>query len=329
MDQAKIIETLFKIDGADTFNAMALEIFRFQYENNVVYREFTDHLKINPLKVSFVEEIPFLPVEFFKTHQVLIDGISPRNFFESSSTTGTGISRHYFDQPDLYHRSLIKCFQLFYGNPQNYCILALLPSYLERGRSSLVYMVQQLIDRSGHPENGFYLDERDVLAEKLQQLDREGQKTLVIGVSFALLDLIEKHQLELNNTIVMETGGMKGRRREMVREELHGLLRAGFGVQAIHSEYGMTELFSQAYSKGGGRFNAPPWMKVLIRDINDPLSLLKSGRTGGVNIIDLANLHTCSFLATKDLGRIKPDSSYEILGRYDHSDVRGCNLMIA
>lgn len=329
MDQAKIIDNIFQIDDADTFNATALEIFRFQYENNAVYREFTDHLKINPLKVSFVEEIPFLPVEFFKTQRVLVDGISPRNFFESSSTTGTGISRHYFEKPDLYERSLMKCFQLFYGTPQDYCFLALLPSYLEQSRSSLVYMVQQLIDFSGHPESGFYLDDRDVLAEKLQELDQAGQKTLLIGVSFALLDLIEKHQFKLKNTIVMETGGMKGRRREMVREELHELLRAGFGVQAIHSEYGMTELFSQAYSKDGGRFNAPPWMKVLIRDINDPLSLLKSEKTGGVNIIDLANLHTCSFLSTKDLGRLKPDGSFEVLGRYDHSDVRGCNLMIA
>lgn len=318
---------IFQIDSTGKFNDLAVEIFRYQYENNPVYREFANHLKTSINKVESVEQIPFLPVDFFKTHKVLSGDAGADLFFESSSTTGTGVSRHYYDDPGIYHKSFFKGFRYFYGDPSDYCILALLPSYLERSGSSLVYMVQKLIEASGHPDSGFYLYNHDELAEKLNKSPAGRQKVLLIGVSFALLDLIDKHSFKLKRGIVMETGGMKGRRREMVREELHEELCRGFGVETIHSEYGMTELFSQAYSKGNGKFFTPPWMKVMIRDANDPLSLMKEGKTGGINVIDLANFHSCSFIATQDLGRKSGDDSFEVLGRFDYSDIRGCNLL--
>ncbi len=309
------------------FSSLALEVFRFQYQQNLTYRTFCQHLGLAPTHVDAPNTIPFLPIQFFKTHRVSTGEFTPEIIFTSSGTTGQIPSKHFVADKALYQRSFFQTFQQFYGRPEEYCILALLPSYLEREGSSLVYMVDALIEASGHPESGFYLHEHELLAEKLQRLDSNGTPILLIGVSFALLDLIQKHSFQLKNTLVMETGGMKGRRREMIREELHRKLSNGFGVPHIHSEYGMTELLSQAYSTGGGRFQCPPWMKVLIRDPEDPLSLLPPGKTGGVNIIDLANMNSCSFIATQDLGKLFPDGSFEILGRFDHSDLRGCNLM--
>jgi hypothetical protein len=248
--------------------------------------------------------------------------------FSSSGTTGQITSKHYIADIQLYEQSYTKGFHHFYGDVGQYCILALLPSYIERSGSSLIYMVNDLIEKSKHPQSGFYLNEIDSLIDTLTALDAKGKKVLLIGVSFALLDLVEKYQLQLKNTIVMETGGMKGRRKELIRKELHEHLMKGFGVETIHSEYGMTELLSQAYSNGNGIFKTPPWMKFMIRDTEDPLSFLPFGKTGGINVIDLANINSCSFIATQDLGKKYEDESFEILGRFDHSDVRGCNLMV-
>lgn len=309
------------------FGPLALEVFRFQYRENATYRSFCTHLGVVPEKISSIEEIPFLPIQFFKSHRVCSGTFTPELVFSSSGTTGQVPSRHFVAKKEVYEASFKHTFERFYGPPEKYCILALLPSYLEREGSSLVYMVNNLIQASGHPESGFYLHDHEMLAKKLQTLDSNETPVLLIGVSFALLDLMEKFTFRLNNTLVMETGGMKGRRKEMIREELHDLLKKGFGVAHIHSEYGMTELLSQAYSKGDGIFACPPWMKVLIRDTEDPLSFLSHGKTGGVNIIDLANLYSCSFVATQDLGKWHTEDGFEILGRFDHSDIRGCNLM--
>ena len=316
---------LFDIDN---FNATALKIFRYQYENNTVYQKFCKNLRTNPEQVFSIRDIPFLPIQFFKTQQVITGNDAPKGYFRSSGTTGSNISHHYYKNLDRYEASFQKGFNLAYGNIKDYCVLALLPSYLEQKHSSLIYMVKNLIDHSDNPNSGFYLYEYEALKAKLNFLELQKQKTLLLGVTFALLDLVEKFPVRLKNTIVMETGGMKGRRKEMVREELHEILCDGFGVEKIHSEYGMTELFSQAWSKGDGVFNTPPWMQILIRDVNDPLTMIEDGKTGGINVIDLANLDSCSFIATQDLGRIHQDGSFEILGRYDNSDVRGCNLLI-
>lgn len=269
-----------------------------------------------------------MPIEFFKTQKVVTGNLKPVGYFQSSGTTSATTSRHYFRSLELYEKSFIKNFEKSYGKITNYCILALLPSYLEQQHSSLIYMVKRLIEFSGDSNSGFYLYNYDELHQKILGLEKAGQKTILFGVTFALLDLAEKYHFHLENTIVMETGGMKGRRREMVREELHGILCEAFGVKHIHSEYGMTELFSQAWSKGDGVFCTPPWMKILIRDINDPGTLLNHHNTGGINVIDLANFDSCSFIATQDLGRTQEDGSFEVLGRFDHSDVRGCNLLI-
>ncbi|MCX2718215.1 LuxE/PaaK family acyltransferase [Lentiprolixibacter aurantiacus] len=309
------------------FDSLALEIFRYQYRENIVYNAFCKHLQLSPDKVRKVEEIPFLPIQFFKSHQILTGKITPELTFTSSGTTGQLTSKHLVAKASVYRNSFLKSFRLFYGDPEDYCILALLPSYLEREGSSLVYMVNDLINKSGHPESGFYLHEHKKLAQKLVELDSSGIRVLLIGVSFALLDLVQKYTFSLKNTVVMETGGMKGRKKEMIREELHTLLKQGFGTVNIHSEYGMTELLSQAYSRGHGKFECPTWMRVMIRDPEDPLTLLSHGKSGGVNIIDLANLYSCSFIATQDLGKLHPGGSFEILGRFDHSDLRGCNLM--
>ena len=319
---------IFSIATNAEFEAIALEIFRFQYQNNLVYNSFCRYLGKTDMSIKTLFEIPFLPIGFFKTKKVVSNKHTTYNIFKSSGTTGLNTSQHYVTDIDLYENSYLKGFELFYGDVTDYCILALLPSYLERTGSSLIYMVDDLIKKSMHPESGFYLDEIDVLIEKLKRIDSEGKKILLIGVSFALLDLVEKHRLQLKNTIVMETGGMKGRRKELIREELHEALKKGFGVHRIHSEYGMTELLSQAYSNGNGIFKSPPWMKVLIRDTEDPLSFQPSGKTGGVNVIDLANINSCSFIATQDLGKKHADDNFEILGRFDHSDIRGCNLMV-
>jgi hypothetical protein len=284
---------------------------------------------VDPKQVGEIEEIPFMPIEFFKSHAVLAEGMQADIVFESSGTTGTTPSRHHVASADLYRESFLRSFFGFYGSPEELCILALLPSYLEREASSLVYMMDHLIRWSKHPESGFYLDQLGDLSAILEKRNNDGQPTLLVGISFALLDLAEQHAMPLwKNIRVMETGGMKGRRQEMVRSELHQQLIEAFDLDQVHSEYGMTELLSQAYSQGDGIFQAPPWMQVLIRDPNDPLTLLPADKSGGINIIDLANVYSCSFIATGDLGKVHEDSGFEVLGRYDHSDIRGCNLLV-
>jgi len=321
-------EGIFSITDNQEFDAKALEVFHYQYNKNAVYREFCDHLKVHPKKVSDLRDIPFLPIEFFKSRKVLVGNHKPQTIFTSSGTTGQMTSKHGVTDLSLYESSFLKGFELFYGPITDYFILALLPSYLERQGSSLVYMVDALIKKTENTQSGFYLNNLEDLLHQLTILEASGKKVLLIGVSFALLDLAELIKTPLNHTLIMETGGMKGRRKEMIRSELHHILKSAFGVEKIHSEYGMTELLSQAYSQGNGIFNCPPWMKVQIRDTEDPLSIQKHGKTGGINVIDLANLHSCSFIATQDLGKVYPDGSFEVLGRFDHADVRGCNLMV-
>ena len=318
---------IFTIDNQAQFEEMCMRVFRHQVNNNKVYQEFIKLLGRRPDQITRVEQIPFLPIDFFKSRDILSSSQQVETVFTSSGTTGSVPSRHLVTDLSVYRKSFTLGFEHFYGRPEDYTILALLPSYLERGGSSLVFMANELIQMSSSESSGFYLNNMEELAFNLAEMDRSGQKILLLGVSYALLDLIALKQFKLNNTIVMETGGMKGRRREMVREELHKELSAGFGVDQIHSEYGMTELLSQAYSHGNGIFDCPPWMKVLIRDPEDPFQLLDTKRTGGVNVIDLANFNSCSFIATQDLGRAQEGASFEIVGRFDHSDIRGCNLM--
>jgi phenylacetate-coenzyme A ligase PaaK-like adenylate-forming protein len=319
---------IFEIASRTAFEKASLAVFRHQYRHNKVYREFCEHLRVAPSDVNKCHEIPFLPITFFKTMKIVANSMPSEMVFTSSGTTGDLTSKHYVTDVELYRKSYLKAFVRCYGPINDYCILALLPSYLEREGSSLIFMVADIIDKSRHPESGFYLNDLEGLALKLERLDAQGTQVLLIGVSFALLDLVEKHRFKLHNTTVMETGGMKGRRRELIREELHDILQKGFGVARIHSEYGMTELLSQAYSKGNGIFNTPPWMEILIRDTEDPLKILERGRTGGINVIDLANVNSCSFIATQDLGKSYENGSFEIMGRFDHSDIRGCNLMV-
>ena len=321
-------EQVFNIKNNDDFTQVALDVFKHQFSNNKVYRSFCDLLYIHPSDITKIEEIPFLPIQFFKTREVVSSKSEVQEVFSSSGTTGSVTSKHFVTDLGWYEKSYLKGFEHFYGNIEDYVVLALLPNYLERQGSSLVYMVDDLIKKSNHPESGFYLNNIDELASKLTYLDNQNKKVLLIGVSFALLDLIEKHQFNLKNTFVMETGGMKGRRKELIRSELHALLCEGFGVSKIHSEYGMTELLSQGYSKGNGIFNNPPWMRILTRDTEDPLTILPKGKSGGINVIDLANYNSCSFIATQDLGKVHLDNSFEIIGRFDNSDIRGCNLMV-
>ncbi len=319
---------IFTISNQKQFDKIALKAFRFQYENNLVYREFCDFLKTDIQKVKSIQQIPFLPIQFFKSHSVVSTTNPIQTTFTSSGTTGMIRSKHLVTDVSIYEESYRKGFSQFYGNIEDYAILALLPSYLEREGSSLIHMVDDLIQLSNHPESGFYLHNYDELIAKLIQLDQTGQNVILIGVTYALLDLVEKHSFQLENTIIMETGGMKGKRKEMIREELHQKLCNGFGVNTIHSEYGMTELLSQAYSLGEGIFECPSWMQILVRDTEDALSYVREGKTGGVNVIDLANINSCSFIATQDLGKKYANGSFEILGRFDHSDIRGCNLMV-
>jgi phenylacetate-coenzyme A ligase PaaK-like adenylate-forming protein len=307
---------------------MALKVFRFQYENNLVYKEFCDFMNTDIQKVKSIEQIPFLPIQFFKSHDVVSTSDAIQEIFTSSGTTGMITSKHLVTDTSLYEQSYRNAFSEFYGNIEDYVVLALLPSYLERSGSSLIYMVKDLIELSNNENSGFYLHNYDELISKLVALDTSGQNIILIGVTYALLDLVEQHKFQLKNTIIMETGGMKGKRKEMIREELHELLCDGFGVQSIHSEYGMTELLSQAYSLGNGVFECPSWMHILIRDTEDALTYVNSGKTGGVNVIDLANINSCSFIATQDLGKKYPNNTFEILGRFDNSDIRGCNLMV-
>lgn len=303
-------------------------MFRFQYENNSVYKDFCDYLKINKQEVKTILQIPFLPIQFFKTHNIVSNNDYVQEIFTSSGTTGSNTSSHFVTDINKYEESFRNAFSQFYGNIQDYVVLALLPSYLEREGSSLVYMVNDLIKLSNNKDSGFYLNQYELLSKKLIELDHSGQNVLLIGVTYALLDLIELNKFSLKNTIIMETGGMKGKRKEMIREELHQRLCRGFGVSQIHSEYGMTELLSQAYSLGNGVFECPNWMQILIRDTEDPLSYVPNGKTGGINVIDLANINSCSFIATQDLGKKNPNNSFEVLGRFDNSDIRGCNLMV-
>lgn len=322
------INSIFEIKTSTQFNNMALDVFNFQYDNNPIYREFCGYLGKSGSNVTAVDEIPYLPIEFFKSKRVLTTNQKPKLVFESSGTTGQLTSKHYVIKPEIYEKSYLKTFEHFYGNIKDYCVLALLPSYMEREGSSLIYMVKDLIEKSKNPKSGFYLDNIVGLSKTLQSLDDSGCKTILIGVSYALLDLAENHSMNLKNTIIMETGGMKGRRIELVRDELHRILKDSFGLEAVHSEYGMTELLSQAYSKANGIFNCAPWMSVSIRETDDPMSSEAYGKIGGINIIDLANVYSCSFIATQDLGRVYKDGSFEVLGRFDHSDIRGCNLMV-
>jgi hypothetical protein len=321
--------SIFRIKNEEDFHSAAISVFRHQYSHNQVYRQFCELMDTRPNQVERLEQIPFLPIEFFKSKRVSCSEDPADIIFSSSGTTSLASSKHYVQDLSLYEHSFRTAFEIFYGQPQQYCILALLPSYLEREGSSLVYMVHDLIRSSDHPDSGFFLSDLPGLTKTIQSLEKSKTRTLLIGVSYALLDLAEAYPMQLKHTVIMETGGMKGRRKELVREDLHRRLCKGFGLHAIHSEYGMTELLSQAYSKGKGVFKTPPWMKILIRHTEDPLSLEAPGKSGGINVIDLANLYSCSFIATQDLGRSAPDGTFEVLGRFDNADIRGCNLMVS
>ncbi|MFY0602334.1 MAG: acyl transferase [Flavobacteriaceae bacterium] len=320
---------IFNIQSDLDFRDLAIAVFKHQFQHNTVYRSFCDLLYIHPSDIKEVSEIPFLPIQFFKSHRIVTSQDEIIETFTSSGTTGSVTSKHFLTDINWYKNSFRKAFQHFYGNIEDYTVLALLPNYLERRGSSLVYMVDDLIRKSKSEKSGFFLNNLDELAHNLIELDKEGKKTILIGVSYALLDLIERKQFQLKHSIVMETGGMKGRREEITRFELHEILQKGFGVSKIHSEYGMTELLSQAYSKGKGVFECPPWMKILTRDTEDALTIQKPNITGGINIIDLANYNSCSFIATQDLGKVDVNGRFEVLGRFDHSDIRGCNLMLS
>jgi len=319
------------------FEKLALELFRFQYQNNEVYQQYVNALQVDMDSIQSLSQVPFLPIRFFKYHAVKTTAFDTAIVFESSGTTGSINSRHFVKDIELYKESFTKGFELFYGPVKDWCIIGLLPSYLERRNSSLVYMVNELIQKSGHTSSGFYLNELDQLFNLLTDLEKKRQKTLLIGVTFGLLDFAESYSSRIysglfNHTIIMETGGMKGRRKEMIRQEVHDILKKSFHVPLIHSEYGMTELLSQAYSGGNGIFKCPSWMKVLVRDEEDPLYVkdipAATYVSGAINIIDLANVYSCSFIATDDAGKVFPDGSFEVLGRMDNSDLRGCSLMV-
>jgi len=310
------------------FDSLCMEVFNYQAAANPVYRNFLSYLKIVPSDITQPSRIPFLPISFFKSQMIVCSGVSPEIVFTTSGTTGADPGRHFIGSLRFYKKIFLEAFNIFYGDIKHYCILALLPSYLERTGSSLIYMVDEMIRETGNSNSGFYLHDLAALKQKLDESGKMNHPVLLIGVTYALLDLAEKFPGCLENVTVMETGGMKGKRREMVREEVHGKLQQAFGVPSIHSEYGMTELLSQAYSAGNGIFKSPPWMRVLIRDINDPFGGDLESRTGAINIIDLANVDSCAFIATQDVGKNHPDGSFEVLGRFDESDLRGCNLLV-
>lgn len=320
-------KAVFNIHTRQDFEQAALSVFKYQYDNNKVYAEWCRLCGCSPFRVHSVSEIPFLPIEFFKTHTVASFQEEPIDFFQSSGTTRQNKAIHYIKDFELYEKSFFANFQLFFGNPEQYTFIVLLPNYQQQGHSSLIYMMQRLIKESGHTESGFYPEDYARVAELLNELNRKKRKTILFGVTYALSDLVEHYRFRLQNTVVIETGGMKGRRKELIREDLHRILKEGFGVAHIASEYGMCELFSQAYSKRDGIFYTPPQMQVILRDVNDPFSSVRQGKTGGINIIDLANLDSCAFIATQDLGRSRADGGFELLGRFEHSDVRGCNLL--
>ena len=311
-------------DNKISFEKRALRLFKEQSQKCLPYNQYLKLLKTDVESISSLAEIPFLPIQFFKTHSIIAKGKKPAIRFSSSGTTGMERSQHLVADLSLYEYSFRTAFELFYGDIEKYRFIALLPSYLEREGSSLIYMCEDLIKRSKHPQSGFYLNNLDELSEII----KEDKPTILLGVTYALLDLAKLGPFQLNNTIIMETGGMKGKRKEMLKDELHQTLSNAYGVDLIHSEYGMTELLSQAYSKGNGRFSTPHWMRVFCRDIEDPFSLTNNGKTGGLNIIDLANIHSCAFIATQDLGRVYTDQTFEVLGRFEQSDIRGCNLLV-
>jgi phenylacetate-coenzyme A ligase PaaK-like adenylate-forming protein len=320
---------IFSIKNTGGFNELALEVFRYQVAGNTLYRDYLSALGIAPASVKLLSDIPFLPVTFFKDHKVITGKKTPETIFESSGTTGISTGKHYVTDLSFYEESFIRGFTNFYGDPADYFFAALLPSYAERENSSLIYMMDTLIKKSIFPESGFYNNDQQKLIKILEKVKGEGRKAILFGVSFALLDLAEKPAPDLSGIIVVETGGMKGRRKEITRQELHAILKNRFNVSTIHSEYGMTELLSQAWSKEEGLYYCPPWMKVLIRDPQDPLTIIgQAGRTGGINIIDLANINSCSFLSVNDLGKLHEDGGFEVLGRFDNSDIRGCNLLV-
>jgi len=320
------INKIFNCTNDATFEKLALEIFDFQMENNPIYSAYAAII-LKGEEPTNIYEIPFLPIEFFKNQQLICNGQKIEEIFLSSGTTGDQ-SRHLVSDLSIYQKSFTKSFELFYGEIMDYCILSLLPNYREREGSSLIYMVDELIRKSEHEKSGFYLNDYDGLSETIAELEKKKQKTILIGVSYALLDLAENFPQILEYTTIIETGGTKGKRKEFLKEELHKILKNSFGLQNIHSEYGMTELLSQSYSRGKGIFKCPPWKKVLIRDTNDPLSIIGENKTGGINIIDLANIYSCPFIATQDLGKTYDDGSFSVLGRFDNSDVRGCNLLV-
>jgi phenylacetate-coenzyme A ligase PaaK-like adenylate-forming protein len=329
MNRSFNIENIFAIDHPEKFNTVSLQMFAFQYAKNEVYKWYIDELGILPDQIKQYDQIPFLPIDFFKSHRVVTGNKPFEIVFGSSGTTGVEQSKHYVCDLSIYENSILRSFETQFGHPSNYTFLALLPSYSERKNSSLIYMVNKLMRISKSADNGFFLYNYQDLYEKMISLEYNRKKTILFGVSFALTDFFESYQPRLKYTTIIETGGMKGRKKEITREELHGFLKNATELHTIRSEYGMTELLSQAYSKDNLKFVCPPWMKVLIRDVNDPFSFLPAGKTGGINIIDLANRYSCSFIETKDLGKYCPDNSFEVLGRFDHSDIRGCNLIVS
>ncbi len=324
----ELVDRIFNIQSEEEFNACALDVFRVQAENNSIYKQYLQILGRSVEDIQHYRDIPCMPIQFFKSQDIIAAGKSAEIVFSSSGTTGMITSKHLVADTSLYERSFRLAFEQFYGPVEDLAILALLPSYLERTGSSLIYMVDDLIKHSQQAESNYFLYNQQDLYDCLLSLKAKGTKTVLFGVTYALLDFVEAFQVDFPELIIMETGGMKGKRKEMIREELHEQLKAGFGVPHIHSEYGMTELLSQGYSKGEGLFYTPNWMKVLIRDTNDPLSLIDDKKTGAINVIDLANYYSCSFIATQDLGKYHPDGSFEILGRFDNSDIRGCNLLV-
>ncbi len=329
LSRDELIKTIFNIKGTADFETATIAVFKYQYQNCKVYKTFCDALNCNVSNVTKFEEIPFMPVDIFRGHKVYCSSKPPELCFHSSTTTGSIPSRHFVADSEIYDISIERCFKLFFGNPQKYCFLALLPGYLERENASLVYMAKRLMEFSANENSGFYLYEHKKLKNVIEKLTDAGEQIILIGVSHALLNFAEKHSFNLKNTIVMETGGMKGQRKEIIRQDLHERLKKAFDLSEIASEYGMTELLSQAYAAGSGKFKTPPWMKVFIKEINDPFANVLTGQTGTINIIDLANVHSCSFIATQDLGKENPDSTFEVLGRLDNSEMRGCNLMIS
>jgi len=321
-----LINKITSINSESDFEELSLNLFDFQMKNNPIYAQYASLILKNKIPQN-IYEIPFLPIDFFKKEQLICKGKGVEEIFISSGTAGEQ-SKHLVSDISLYKKSFLTSFELFYGDISDYCILSLLPNYREREGSSLIYMVDALIKTSSNPKSGFYLNDYTKLAETISQLEKEEQKTILIGVSYALLDLAKQFPQKLEHTIIMETGGTKGKRKEIMKEELHEILKDAFSLSKIHSEYGMTELLSQSYSKGDGIFKSPPWKKIIIRDVNDPLSIIGVNKSGGINVIDLANIYSCPFIATQDLGKTFDDNSFSVLGRFDNSDVRGCNLLV-